>query len=148
MEPLPAVPAGVPAASTAPAAAWADAAALVQGVCFEAAYDAAGRVFSLRRPEDLAQFYDQVDHSQLCRQPISRAGFDFAGGTILAGLWSRGAGCTAHHEILGVDRSESDRALRIRLRLVTQGDCAYELVQPFWIALPGYSDWQIEIAVE
>lgn len=123
-----------------------DARALVAGICFEAALEMSGRVFVLRDAAALAAFYDSVDHSQLCRRPISRAAFDFSGGAVLVGLWSSGRGCTAQHHVLSA--AQDDAAWRIRLRFETAGTCDYELLRPFWIALPGAGAAAVDLTVK
>jgi hypothetical protein len=128
-----------------PAYPWTDENAVLNGICFEAALDAAGQVFVLRRPEDLLNLYDLADNSQLCRHPVPRQPFDFAEGRVLAGLWSAGRGCTAHHEVLSIERDDSARTLTIHLRLITDGACTYELVRPFWIGMDRVSDFTIDL---
>jgi len=119
---------------------------VVSGICFEAAYDAAGQVFVLRDTEDHIRFYDLADNSQLCRRPVERTPFDFDG-RILAGLWSRGTGCTARYDILDVTRDDTAQAITFRLDFVTAGDCNYELLRPFWVALDGVKDYDVRIEV-
>jgi hypothetical protein len=127
---------------------WRDASSIASGICFEAAYDAAGQVFILRSPAELAEFYDLADNSQLCRRPVQRETFDFAEGRLLVGLWSRGVGCQALHEIEQVIRDDAARTFTIDLRFVTAGGCGYELVRPFWIALDDLGDYALRIDVE
>lgn len=124
---------------------WSDENAVMGGICFEAALDASGQVFVLRSVAQQIEFYDLADNSRLCRRPVTRYPFDFSGGRVLAGLWSAGRGCTARHDVLDVQRDDTARRLTIRLRFVTEGDCNYELVQPFWIGLEGVQDYAIEI---
>lgn len=127
---------------------WSDQNAIMDGLCFESVYDAAGETFILRGHRDLTHFYDLADNSRLCRQPVTRKTFDFDSGAILAGTWSRGRGCGAHHEVQNVRRDDTARTLFIFLRLVTVGDCNYELVQPFWISLNGLTDYEIQFVVD
>ena len=134
-------------ASPAPVYPWTDESSTISGVCFEAARDAAGRVFVLRSAEAHIHFYDQVDDSRLCRQPVMRLPFAFDGGRVLAGLWSAGVGCTARHEVIGIQRDDTARTFTIALRLVTAGDCGYELVRPFWIGLDGLGEYTINLVV-
>lgn len=122
--------------------------AVMSGICFEAALDAAGKVFVLRDAQAHIRFYDLADNSQLCRRPVARNAFDFSSGRVLAGLWSQGKGCTARHDVLSVARDDVARTLLIRLNFVTEGDCDYELLRPFWIGLDGVSDYKIDIRVE
>ncbi len=134
-----------PSATTTPT--WTDASSVMQGVCFEAANDAAGQVFILRDANDLSQFYDLADHSELCRHPVTRQTFDFDQ-AILAGLWSKGVGCTAQHEVLAVEQDDTLKIFHMRLRFITEGDCNYELVRPFWAALSIPKDYTVDMLVE
>lgn len=129
-------------------APWTDAADVMSGLCFESVADAAGRTFVIRSAGELTQFYDLADSSDLCRRPVRRASFDFSGGRILAGTWSRAIGCTAHHEVIAIQRDDTARAFVIALRLVIEGDCNYELVRPFWIALDTIPDYDVRLLVE
>jgi hypothetical protein len=151
---VPAAPSALPTATIAATAALsalpaglADASAVMGGICFEAALDAAGRVFVLRSAEDHIRFYDLADGSRLCRRRVERRPFDFGEGRALAGLWSAGRGCTARHEVLAFRRDESARVIRLDLRLVVEGACDYELVRPFWVSIAGAADYAVEIAV-
>lgn len=119
----------------------------VSGVCFESARDAAGRVFVLRSAVEHIHFYDQVDNSRLCRQPVIRTPFAFDGGRVLAGLWSAGFGCTARHDVVNMQRDDTARTFTITLRFITEGDCAYELVRPFWVGLDGVAEYTINLVV-
>lgn len=111
---------------------WVDVNWLMNGVCFESAFDAAGQVFSIRDEDELSTFYDLVDNSELCRRPIERQNFDFGDGKMVTGLWSLGNGCTAKHDVLNVIQEES--SLTFQIRFTTEGDCPYELIRPFWVA--------------
>jgi hypothetical protein len=127
---------------------WTDESAVMSGVCFESANDAAGRTFVLHSADELANFFQLADNSRLCRQPVTRHDFDFSGGRILAGIWSRGTGCTARHEVENVRRDDTARTLFIFLKLVTEGDCTYELVRPFWIGLTNVSNYEVQFTVD
>lgn len=148
----PALPTPVFVATNTPALltayGWTDENAVMSGICFEAAYDAAGQVFVLRSAIEHIRFYGMADHSRLCRRAVTRHPFDFSGGRVLAGLWSAGIGCTARHDVLEVARDDSAKTLHIRLRFITEGDCPYELARPFWIGLDGVGDYDISISVE
>jgi hypothetical protein len=124
---------------------WTDENAVMRGICFEAANDASGQVFVLRNDEAHRQLYDLADSSGLCRLPVTRQPFDFSGGRILVGMWNRGRGCDAFHEVASVERDDAARTFTIRLRFITTGECAYELVQPFWIGLEGMTDYDVRI---
>lgn len=131
-----------------PTPPWVDANAVMAGICFEAAYDAAGQVFTLRSAEEHIRFYGLADQSGLCRRPVERRPFDFSGGRVLAGLWSTGRGCTARHDLLSFARDDAARTITIRLALVVEGDCPYELVRPFWVGLDSAQDYTIVIDVK
>lgn len=146
------VPDQTPAATPLPGGLT-DARAVTAGICFESAFDAAGRVFVLRTPDELAWLFDSSDASGFCRRPAARGTFDFGGangqpGRALAGLWSKGLGCTADHVIEGVEVDDRSRTFTVRLRFVTGGDCPYELVRPFWIGITGYNGYDIRLLVE
>jgi hypothetical protein len=126
---------------------WTDENATLSGVCFEAALDTAGDVFVLRNAKEHTRFYELADNSQLCRRPVARYPFDFTGGRVLAGLWSYGAGCTARHDVVSVERDDAAKTIMIRLQFVTDGECNYELLRPFWIGLDRALDYQIDIQV-
>jgi hypothetical protein len=145
---LPPATAALPPTPTTSPYPWTDENAIMSGMCFESVNDAAGRTFVLRSPEDLLHFYDLADHSELCRHPVARSRFDFSDGRILAGLWSRGQGCTARHDVEGVTRDDTARTLFIFLKLVVEGNCDYELVRPFWIGLSSVSGYDVQFVVE
>lgn len=131
-----------------PSGPYSDAAEVMSDICFESANDAAGRTFVLRSEDELAAFYGLADNSQLCRHPVARKSFDFSNGRVLAGLWSAGRGCTARHDELAFQRDDEAKHIIIRLKLVIEGNCNYELVRPFWIGIRNAQDYQITIEVE
>lgn len=120
---------------------------VMAGVCFEAAYDARGRVFVLTSPTDHINFYNLVDASRLCRWPVERRPFDFGAGRALVGVWSYGRGCTARHEIVEAVRDPAAMSIRIMARFSTQGECNYELIGPLWLAVPGAAGYSITLEV-
>ncbi len=124
-----------------------DAGAVMAGICFASAQDAAGRLFVLRSAAELEHLFDLADNSQLCRHPVKRHDFDFTGGRVLAGLWSATRGCTARHQVLQWQRDDDARRITLQLRLLSFGDCDYELVRPYWLALKAASDYEITIEV-
>jgi hypothetical protein len=143
------IPTETPAAPTfTPVPFWQDHITIMNGICFESAYDAREQVFTFRSDAELANFYNLADNSQLCRQPVGRGTFDFAEGRALAGLWSYGIGCTAHHEFVSFNRDDPNRAIDVVVRFVTDGECSYELIRPFWIGLDNAAGYQISIRVE
>lgn len=154
----PAAPPGPESAAITPAQPTAtplpygitDERAVVNGICFESAFDAAGRVFVLRSAEDLAWLFNSSDASGLCRRPALRGTFDFGGengmpARTLAGLWSKGTGCAADHRIEHVLIDDVARTFTVYFRLIISGSCAYELVRPFWIGIPGYNEYDIRL---
>jgi len=127
---------------------WTDEIAVMNGICFESALDAVGRIFVLKNDEALSRFYDLADNSRLCRRPVRRNPFDFSSGRVLAGLWRYGVGCTARHDVINVQRDDAAKTILITLHFVTEGDCRYELVRPFWIGLVAAVDYDISIVVQ
>lgn len=124
-----------------------DATGVMNGICFESANDAAGRVFVLPDVAALNEFFDLADNSRLCRQPVQRGHFDLSDGRVLVGLWSRGIGCTAIHRVDNVIRDETAQTLAINLTLIVEGDCNYELVRPFWVAVEGAAGYEVSVEV-
>lgn len=127
---------------------WRDENQVMSGICFEAAFDAAGTVYVLRSAEEHIHFYELADNSLLCRHPVTRYPFDFTAGDALAGLWNRGRGCTARYDVLAFNRDDAAQTFTITLRFVVEGDCPYDLVSPFWIGLPGLAAYDIGINVD
>ena len=127
---------------------WTDENAVMSGICFEAALDASGAAWILRSAEEHIRFYALADNSRLCRHPVQRHSFDFTEGRVLAGIWSAGMGCKARHDVLEVRQDDAAQTLTIRLDFVTEGDCNYELVRPFWIGLDDVTDYTIQLEVE
>jgi hypothetical protein len=144
--PPPSAATGVPSVSNLPAGLY-DALPAMQGICFESAWDAAGQVFILRTAEEHIRFYDLVDNSRLCRQPVERLPFDFSTGDVLAGLWTRGSGCKASYAISDYQRDDNARTIRIQAFFATEGACPYELVRGFWLGFVGARDYQISIEI-
>ncbi len=125
----------------------ADANAVMAGICFEAARDAAGQFFVLRSADELTNFFNLADNSQLCRQPVTRQPHDFSDGRVLAGLWSVGRGCAATHKVLRWQRNDGARQIHLQLRLDMTGDCDYELLRPWWMTLVNAREHDIVIEV-
>lgn len=159
---LPALPPSPPPSPTAPEATaavtapfptpslfytWTDENATLAGICFESALDAAGRTFVLRSEAELRQFYDLADNSRLCLRPVARNMFDFTDGRVLAGVWSAGSGCTARHDLLDVQQDDAAQTLTVTLRFITEGDCPYELVRPYWVGIAGAGAYTIRFDV-
>lgn len=128
---------------------WIEAMDVGLGICFESAQGAAfdEAVFVLRSDTDLQRLYDLADNSGLCEFPVERVPFDFSSGLTIAGTWSDGFGCDARHDIVDVQRDDSAQTLAITLRHVTSGDCPYELVRPWWVAIPGVREYEISVTV-
>jgi hypothetical protein len=125
---------------------WISAEALMSGICFESAFDAAGRVFIFRNRVELDTFYDLADNSRLCRRPVTRSAETFPDGRVIAGVWSRAIGCDARHEV--IENRRDTLEVMIRLRLIVEGNCPYQLVEPFWIAIDQAQDLAIQLVVE
>jgi hypothetical protein len=120
---------------------------VMAGICFESAFDAAGRTFVFRDDAELTNLFDLSDNSHLCRHPVKRGTFDFSAGSVLAGVWSKGVGCKARHDQVKVKTNENKKQVRIVLDFVTEGDCNYELVRPYWVGISGAKDYTIKIKV-
>jgi hypothetical protein len=144
-EPTPLSP--TPDTPSTPSSPWTDASRVFDGVCFEAAQAINSQVFVLRSAQDHIQFYDRVDQSGLCRHPITRNPFEFGNGQILAGLWSAGYGCKAHHELIAYQQDDANRRLIIVLRFVTEGTCDYQLLRAYWIGIDGLPGYDVQIVV-
>jgi hypothetical protein len=124
-----------------------DALPVMQGICFESAWDAAGQLFIVRNAEEHIRFYELVDNARLCRQPVQRLPFDFSTGDVLAGLWTRGAGCTASYSIPNYARDDTAKTIRLQVIFSTEGSCPYELVRGLWLGFVNARDYQISIEV-
>jgi hypothetical protein len=110
-------------------------AALLDGVCFEYLYTLNGQTWVWATPGDLAAFYDQVDASRLCAEPVERITFDF-GRRVLAGAVNVSAGCDAAHRVVDLVQDDSARTQILSLQFQVEGECPYDLVQPFLVAVP------------
>lgn len=140
----------VPVEATAtpvPELPWNDVASVMEGVCFEAAFDVRDQVFVFRNTAELTAFFDMLDGLGVCRRAIERGTFDFADGQAIAGLWSYDFGCTAQHTLVDFTREQSPPSISIRLNLEIGGDCPYELLRPFWISLRDAASAEITIEV-
>lgn len=127
---------------------WRDENEHALGICFEAAWDAAGRVFIIRTAEEHIRFYDLADNSHLCRRPVGRVPRDFSTGYVIAGFWSRGIGCKARHEVTGFFRDDDRKTILMQVKFITEGNCNYELVRPFWIGLENAAGHEITFVIE
>ena len=122
-----------------------DAAALLEGVCFEAAHAMSGQAFILTSQEQLNSLYDQIDASELCRRPIVRQNFEFAGRAVV-GTWTYSPqGCTARHEFVRLRRNDENRVLNLRYQFIVEGDCPYELIRPLWVAVENPDSYNIRL---
>lgn len=122
---------------------------VMTGICFEFAYVMRDQVIVLRDALSHIQFYGDVDASGQCRRAVTRHPFNFEQGQTLAGLWSYGYGCTARHDILDAVRDDANRTYSIRLDFITEGDCPYELIRPFFVGLPPeMHNYEVQIVVE
>lgn len=123
-----------------------DAAALLEGVCFEAAHALSGQAFILTSQEHLDGLYDQIDSTRLCRHLIARHTFDFTGYAVV-GTWTYAPqGCTARHELINVGLNDENHRINLRYRFVVDGDCPYELIRPLWVAVENSDAYDIRLA--
>lgn len=125
-----------------------DALASTMGICFEAAWDASGRVFIMQSAEEHIEFYNLADNSNLCRQVVGREAFDFTTGDVLLGIWNRGTGCTAEHEIISFERDNSARTIVIQAQFSITGTCPYELVRGLWLGIEDARNYDIRLEIE
>jgi hypothetical protein len=122
-----------------------DVAVLLEGICFEAAHALSGQAFILTSQEQLNGLYNQIDGSELCRRPIARHTFDFAGHTVV-GTWTYSPqGCTARHDLVRLRRNDENRVLNLRYRFIVEGDCPYELIRPLWIAVENPDSYNVRL---
>jgi hypothetical protein len=112
---------------------FANAASLLDGVCFEFLLTQNGQVWTWTTTGDLAAFYDRVDASELCPGPVERRDFDFSQG-VLAGTVTVATGCDAAHRVINVVHGARTQTVNIQLDVLP--GCPYELVEPLLIALP------------
>lgn len=127
---------------------WKDVSYLMESVCFEAATKVAGQVFQIADVNALSALYTQLDRDQPCEDPINHTTYPFNNGEIIVGLWSAGIGCNARHEVQNVQRDDIQGQETIQLQFITEGDCPYDLLQPFWIAVPQSIGFNIQIEVQ
>ncbi len=138
----------VPAATSTPDYGWEDVSYLVDSICFEAALNIAGQVFKITDTYTLEALYTRIDRSKICDDAVKHINFEFSNGETIVGLWSAGTGCNARHDVQSVYRDDTQQQETIQLRFITEGDCPYELLQPFWIALPRTTGFTIQLEVE
>ncbi len=136
------------APTSTPDYGWKDVSYLMETVCFEAAMHVAGQVFKIADTNALNTFYMQLDRDQGCEDPINTMTYPFNDGEVIIGLWSAGMGCNARHEVHNVTRDDTKRQETIQLQFIIEGECPYELLQPFWIALPQSAGFNIQIEVQ
>ncbi|MFZ4813438.1 MAG: hypothetical protein ACOYL5_02800 [Phototrophicaceae bacterium] len=132
---LPPTPSVPPPPTTIPTP-WTDEIPTMYGVCFEAADARKNQTIVIRSAGEHVAFYDTIDANGECRRAVNRAPFDFADGRrVLAGVWTDGIGCTARHDVLSYTVVEG--TLTLALAFITEGDCPYALLRPFWIGVDG-----------
>lgn len=145
---LSASPSAVDVITSTPDWGWEDVSYLMEDVCFEAAANTTERVFVIRDASALDQFYTQIDSSQLCEEAVTRNSFAFSDDTVIAGLWSSGIGCRSEYVVQNVARDDTKHQVTIQLQFITEGECPYELVQPFWVAMQNMAGINIQIEVQ
>jgi hypothetical protein len=124
-----------------------DAGALLDGVCFEYLLTLDGQVWTWRTPAELGAFYDRVEASELCPDPVTRQDFDFGQGT-LVGTVSTATGCDAAHRVVDTVRDDGTRTQTLIVKFEVRPGCPYELVQPLLVAVPDVPEgYALQIAV-
>ena len=124
-----------------------DANDIMNGICFEYAFLQRDTPLVFRNAQEHITFYDEADTSEECRRPVRRNSFEFTDGQILAGIWSYGFGCVAHHNIMNIERNDSTRTILIVLDFATEGDCNYELLRPFWVGIEDPNGYDVLLVV-
>jgi len=114
---------------------YTNAVSLLDGLCFDYLLTLNGQTWVWSTPGELAAFYDQADASKLCPDPVERAAFDF-GDNVLAGAISVTTGCDAAHRAVDLIQDDGARTQILLLEFHVEGECPYELVQPFLVAVP------------
>lgn len=118
-----------------PAGLYTSVVSLLDGVCFEFLYSINGETWVWTSPGDLTAFYNRVDASELCRDPVQREAFNFDD-QMLVGVVNACTGCDAAHRFVDLIQDDSAHTLTLVLELDVSPGCPYELVQPFLIAVP------------
>lgn len=135
---------GTPPAAASPArptplvsdlAPYADATALLDGVCFEALAALSGQSWVWRSQADLDAFYVHIDAAAWCPEPIARQTYDFAG-SVLAGTAIAAQGCDAAFRSATLAAAGNGGGLVLRLALQVIPGCPYELIEPVIVVLP------------
>jgi hypothetical protein len=127
-------PTGIPALETY-TGPYEDVVGLLDGVCFDFLADIDGETWMWDSPGALGAFYDRVDESETCSGPVERGTYDFSE-RVLVGAVNVSTGCDAAHSFAGLAQDNEAHTQTIRLQLLIQPDCPYELVQPFLITMP------------
>ncbi|NLF78399.1 MAG: hypothetical protein GX573_22125 [Chloroflexi bacterium] len=109
---------------------------LLDGVCFEFLLTLSGETWVWQSADDLAAFYNRVDASEQCGAPVERPEFTWPEGEVLAGTVNAAAGCDAAHRVVDLTRDVSAGVETLVIAFAVQPGCAYELVQPFVVAVP------------
>ncbi len=113
----------------------ADAASLLDGVCFEYLHGLSGATLVWTTADEQRAFYDAADASGLCVSPAARSALDFSA-QIVVGTVSAVTGCDAAHHLVALEQDDAARRVTLRLALEVRPGCPYELVEPFLVALP------------
>jgi hypothetical protein len=114
---------------------YANAAALLDGVCFDFLSTMNGEIWVWTSTTELAAFFDRVDASALCPVPVTHGTFDF-GQHVLAGAVNTAVGCDAAYRFVSLTQDDAARTLTVILQFALLPGCDYELVQPLLIAVP------------
>jgi hypothetical protein len=153
------VPSATPTAEIAPSSTptlppletstdpYLDTGALLDGVCFEYLLSLNGQVWTWTTLAELSAFYDRVDASEVCPDPVVRRDFDFSQGA-LVGTVSTATGCDAAHRVVDTVRDDGARTQTLVVELDVRTGCPYELVEPLLVAVPDLPDgYTLQIAV-
>ncbi len=107
---------------------------IMAGVCFSFLQTLDGTTVVLDSERDLSAFYDQVDKSKRCRDPVPHQQFDFSTRQIV-GTVLTGEGCAIDLAYDHTDLDENTHQRTIGFRAAVSGDCAYDLVRPIWLSI-------------
>jgi hypothetical protein len=113
---------------------FADAAWLLDDVCFEYLAQMDGERWTWTSQEDISAFFDRMDDSELCG-PVQRPTFDFTD-VVLAGAVQTAQGCDAAHRVVNVIQDDSAQTRTLVVALDVQPGCPYDLVQLFLVVVP------------
>ena len=135
-------PAATPAATftatpqplTSSTGAYADATALLDGVCFEYLQTLAGQSWLWDSADDMVAFFERVDDSELCPEPVAHPAFTFDTQALVGTVFA-GTGCDAAFEVQSWEPN-AEQVYTLTVQITLRTGCPYELVEPLIIAVP------------